>query len=243
MITVPGLIIVIVESHYPFLIDWFKASAATPWGIVASIWIHGNLLSHFASNAAFLLLLCLYFALTNERFLEETRRSRSRFLTGATFLGAVFANVLFIALAPLASSYGASGTVYASLGVVFGFALDNIIPRAEKSREILTFYRNRSNLGTVITNALIFLLFFTVILTNPNLFLAKGGNANVFSHRIAFFGAFGATLTLTFRDRRRIALDPQATRGIETNLRHENRVQVAFAIPPSGASEAARSAR
>jgi hypothetical protein len=201
-----SLVVVLLEVPYPFLLDWFKASRATPWGIFTSIFIHENFSVHFLPNAVFLLILCLYFALTNEEQSRDAKTGRSRFFAIMTFAGAALANALFIIFAPLASSYGASGAVYASMGVVLGFALDNVVPKGNNLHDIMAFYKNKKNIGMVLTNLLIFSVFLWIIVTDPSLFLARGGNANVFAHGIAFIAAFIITTPVyTFFARRKMA--------------------------------------
>jgi hypothetical protein len=193
--------VTLLEIPYPFIIGLLRTSRTTSWGIVTGIFAHESFIGHYLPNVVTLLFVCLFFAFTNANQEKEVKERRTRFFVIMMFVGAISANILFIILAPLASSIGSSGIDYAALGVTLGFAIHNAIhaiPR--KLREFTAFYKNKGNFYTIASNLLVSLFFLTILIKYPDLFLASGGNVNKFVHAVAFIVAFVATFVYTWEE-------------------------------------------
>jgi membrane associated rhomboid family serine protease len=105
-----------------FIKRWFEASWSTPWGIFTYTFVHKNL-EHFALNMILLAVALVLFMVANLSLDDNERNRRTGLLTIAAFVVAALAALSFISLVPTATTLGASGLVYAILGMTFMFAL------------------------------------------------------------------------------------------------------------------------
>lgn len=182
----------------PSLSDTLLASSQTPWGVITSIFTHLESQHLIVNMVAFLVFLIL-FAIINILFAQEERMRRERFLLLNIFVSAILSNLLWIILVPNVNATGASGLVYASEGVILGFALLNSLKlkdiqkcRLEKRKLVLAIH---------IFNVIVFLGVFLQIVLAPRVFLNIGPGVNVFVHGIAFYISFVSTLVTQWHKR------------------------------------------
>lgn len=177
---------------YPW--DW-GASRFNPFGLFTSTVLHGSLV-HLLGNMVLLSFFVFLFVLVNVPYPSHVRRKRSRFFAVTILPAAVAADILFVLLTP-GTTVGASGIVYAALGVAFGFSV------AHLSHEFGIFLDNRRgktpqrmglSRGWIIANLFVFIPFFALIAIQPQAFLGVREGVNAFGHGVAFLIAFGVTM-------------------------------------------------
>jgi membrane associated rhomboid family serine protease len=174
-----------ILQTYPNLENTLSASRTTPWGIITAIFTHSNL-SHLTNNMVFLFLFMFLFALCGSTFSPQSKRKIEIFFLVSTFVFAVLANILWIALTPN-RSIGASGLVYAIEGSLVYFSLYNGL-------QLLNFSKFKAqSLSTkyiVILNILACLSVLIQIALSPAIFLNVGQNINSFAHGSSFLLGF-----------------------------------------------------
>lgn len=191
LVSIPSVLIYTASLMFPWLNDILVASPRTPWGIITSIFTHLEA-QHLVLNMAGLLAFLLLFATSNILLSEEEIRRRILFLLSVMFVIATLSNLFWVILIPNVNVTGASGLVFASEGVVIGFALLNslrlkdIAEHSVKEKEFL--------LAICAYNATIFVGFFLQILFAPELFLGVAPGVNVYIHGIAFYISFLLTV-------------------------------------------------
>jgi membrane associated rhomboid family serine protease len=170
-----------VSSVYPSTNTILAASRSTPWGIVTSIFAHSSL-SHFGLNMANLLIFVLMFTFSNSIFSIQNKRKLEMFFLFSIFAFAIMSNILWVIFIPN-PSVGASGLVYAVMGVVTGFSLFNGLQILNfsklKTQEVVT-------VGVILMN--LFLSFFLVaqVFQDTQLFLNVGEGVNVIAHGVSY---------------------------------------------------------
>ena len=189
--SISSAIIYIASLLFPWSNDILVASPRTPWGIVTSLFTHLEV-QHLAVNMVGLLAFLLLFVTSNISLSEQETSRRIFFLLLVIFLAATLSNLFWIILMPNVNATGSSGLVFASEGVVIGFALLNSLKlkdiakcSLEKKKSLLAFYAY---------NATIFIIFFSQIIFAPELFLGVPPRVNVFVHGIAFYISFSLTV-------------------------------------------------
>lgn len=176
-----------------------RASLSTPWGVVTAIFVHGDF-GHYLGNVAWLALLVLLFAVLSRMFDGQERRRRASLFAWTVLVAAIVANSVFIWRFPASEgAYGASGAVYAAIGVVVMFASFNAVHSAatlwrERARGE---HRRRAAEVTVLNLTAFFLLFLWIVIF-PEGFLGVGEGSNVLGHGVAFFAALPAPIAYKF---------------------------------------------
>ena len=136
-------------SLRPGLLEGIWLSADRPWGIVTSIFTHVDA-PHLLGNLGFFLLYCLLFMGVSWNDDQKSRRDSSRIFLAVALAAGIITNVVeFLAYwyprgITRPGSWGASGVVYASGGVLLAFSLHNIpllVQRIQKAR------RSRKRVG------------------------------------------------------------------------------------------------
>lgn len=153
------------------------------WGVVTSIFIHGSP-SHLETNVESLFWLALSLVILAEAnrglFLDSSRT----FLFWLPFLSAVLSSFAFYLLVPRATSFGASGVVYAALGVVVALAFAGLVP--ELTAVVKRQHPDRAGRTKLEINLLLSVPFAFAAWAAPSGFLGVGTGANVFVHGLAF---------------------------------------------------------
>jgi len=179
-----GLLFVI-SSFYPDVIPVLSTSRSTLWGIITSIFVHSSL-SHFANNMITLFFFMFLFAISNYTLLIERKKSAERFFLVSSFVLAIVSNILWIFISPT-GAVGASGLVYATEGIVFGFSFI-------RGFGLLNYKKFRTQKPpvqlSVFLNLAIFLGILTEIFLEPAAFLSVGPGVNVYEHFISFYVGF-----------------------------------------------------
>jgi membrane associated rhomboid family serine protease len=178
----------IIFLVYPQINSILAVSRATPWGIVTSIFVHSSLI-HLASNMVGLFVYTLLFAVCNSSLTPDDKRRIQSFFLVCVFGSAIASNIVWVYLTSQVS-LGASGVVYAVLGVSLGFSLINGLSilnwRRFKTQKITKFM--------VEFNLLVLILLLSEIVLSPEIFLSVAVGANVFAHGISFY----LSLVITF---------------------------------------------
>ena len=206
-------IVYVASSLYPTLNDVLKASLRTPWGIFTSIFVHSGF-EHYSTNMIELLVYFWIFFITNIFLSKEETEKRVSIFLKVIFLIAVTSNLLWIismwmVFASQSSVLGASGLVYASQGVVTGFAILNSLklielPRKDKKDRMEFLFFCLSNL--------VFVVISIQVLVQSQVFLNVGAGVNVIVHGVSFFGAFFSVfLWNIFRQRHASKTQAEAT--------------------------------
>lgn len=210
--------IFLLLSVRPDLVDWLKLSADRPWGIVTSAFTHVEFY-HIASNIEGFLLAALLFLVINLNSRRAYRRRASRAFLYLVFIAGIGANLLEYPLAlanPGDSSWGASGIVYAALGVVFSSAVQmlpanlNFIARerrrrASKPRQLKIFRFDRRSLHSFPSLLSLSLVasIIALLIFDPGSFLNVAPNVDVFAHGVGFLLGFIGFGVMRLRDSRR----------------------------------------
>jgi len=175
----------------PWLSDIFVASSRTPWGIITSLFTHLEL-QHLTSNLTALFVYFVIFVTSNILLSMEEIERRVRFFLLTIFIMAIMSNLVWIILRPDTNTTGASGLVFASEGVVTGFALLNSLRLIDIGK--YDSKRQKLLLAIYIYNLAIFLFLFLQIVLAPSLFLNVAPGVNAFVHGIAFYISFLAVM-------------------------------------------------
>ena len=191
MLFVISTAIYVTSSTYPMLNDVLKASPATPWGVVTSLFVHQGL-EHLAFNMAGLLAFFFLFSITNSHLSKQEIEKRVSLFLIAIFLMAIFSNILWMILVPQASTIGSSGLVFASEGIFMGFTLLNGLQIIELFKD---GGKDRKRLMAIyLCNLTIFGVLFVQIVFAPQIFLNVAPAVNAFVHGISFLGSFFLTI-------------------------------------------------
>ena len=161
--------------------DILAASRSTPWGIVSSIFAHSSL-AHFGLNMAGLFIFVLMFTFSNSTYSSQNKKKVERFTLFSIFLFAILSNVLWVILTPR-PSVGASGLIYAVMGIVTGFSLFNGL-------QILNFSKLKTQEGATLV-VMLMSLFLSILIVaqvfqDTQLFLNVGEGVNVIAHGVSY---------------------------------------------------------
>ena len=153
------------------------------WGVVSSIFIHGSP-SHLEANVESLFWLTLSVVVLAEVNRDLFAASSRTFLFWTPFLAAIVSNMAFYILAPQATSFGASGVVYAALGLAVALAFAGLVPEltAVVKRQPLS----KAGRFKLEINLLLSVPFAGLAWASPGGFLGVGTGANVFVHGLSF---------------------------------------------------------
>lgn len=205
-----GLIVLCLTTPFPFMMDYLAASAKTPWGILTSLFVHKDWL-HFSQNMVSLIILTFLFAMTNVHLDEQEKLKRSSFFLWDIFFSAILANILWVIILPQAKSAGSSGVVYASIGLVMGFSLNNICPslwntlneNLKKEGSLKAFFKKNF---PIIYNLSVFSLLLFSIIIDPEGFLSVGPGVNTSVHSISFLASFLMVAVLHLHEHDKVIL-------------------------------------
>jgi membrane associated rhomboid family serine protease len=174
-------IVYVVSIVYPTVNDILAVSNSTPWGIFTSIFAHSSL-SHFGLNMGGFFVFLLMFAFSNSTYSLQNKKKVERFTLFSIFVFAIISNVLWVILTPN-PSVGASGLVYAILGIVTGFSIFNGL-------QILYFSKLRTQeaatVVVIILNIILSIPLLAQVFFDPQLFLNVGEGVNVIAHSISY---------------------------------------------------------
>lgn len=185
-----SVLLYVAEMNEPSLLPLLSLARATPWGIITSIFAHKSL-EHLLLNminiviSSFLLLGLLLF---NG---EGNPKRTSLFFCLCPFISGIITNVLFLSLAPQSKSLGASGVLFAIVGVLLMASLMGIF-RKMRAVTIKTYFSR--HLLHFSYHIFIFLFYFLQTIFIPTIFLNVSQGVNVFVHAISFLLAVGSTL-------------------------------------------------
>jgi hypothetical protein len=180
----------------PVIIIVLSASSHTPWGIVTSLFIHGDGLWHLSNNLVALFALFLLLSMSNLNSSTRERRVIIIFLLISIFLAAVVSNFLWVMLVPNGITSGLSGVVFATEGVLVAFSLRNSMTMFRLAKRDTKEEKRVQTLWML--NLLVFLLSFIQIVSNPRLSLNVAQGVNSFVHGVAFLSNFSLTITWSF---------------------------------------------
>ncbi len=179
---------------WPSLVGSLSLSPNRPWGIITSAFVHNNL-SHLSSNLFFFSIWSLFFINANYFVGAETRRHSSRIFLWLTYFSGFVANaivyLMWSSILPsnVKSSYGASGVVYASAGVLMASALHNFSYSLKDLLSHKTGEPKRKLFGFT-WSVFIFVLLFLYLAQDPKVFLGVAPGVNVFAHKYGFLLGF-----------------------------------------------------
>lgn len=205
----------LITLHPPLLEDLWL-SADRPWGILTSMFVHQEL-DHLAGNLLFFTVWSALFVTVNLLSGAEARRLWSRFFLGAVFLAGITANAIEFGAWGLAgvpdNSWGASGVVYAAMGVLLACALYNlpsnltalrgaVAKRRRKPRKIRrrlklvlkfekTFIVSMVSIGVVV-------VFLSQLVLDPGTFFSAGPGVDVLAHELGFLLGFLPAMLLFY---------------------------------------------
>jgi len=172
------MIVYVAGLFYPWLGVVLAASSSTPWGVVTSLFIHGDVV-RLASNLVGLLSFVLVFIFTNFFLPAGERVWRVTFFTLAILSATILSNLIWIFVGSL-GSIGASGLIYASEGAVTGFCLLNFW-------RVYSEPRGTCNARSVLfVNLLVFILICVWMVFYSNSFISYGRDVNVLVHGSSF---------------------------------------------------------
>lgn len=200
-------------SLWPGLLEDLWLSADRPWGIVTSAFVHRDL-GHLVSNLREFMLAAGFFVVVNLHNRVRARRYSSRIFLWLIFLSGFAANgIEFLAWhwagVSGVHSWGASGVVYAGIGVLLASALCNFpvhlrnFVKAHRRRPWRGKRKPKKKLGwgllrgtagllsMALALALLVLLFW-----NPGAFLSVGPGVDVLAHGLGFLLGFAPSMLL-----------------------------------------------
>lgn len=181
--------IYVISLIYPDIANILAVSRSTPWGVVTSIFTHSNLL-HFAYNMGSLFIFILMFAFANSTFSVQKKQKLEPFFLVSAFIFAIVSNVLWVVLTP-SPSIGASGLVYAVVGILTGYTLFNGLQALYVSK---IKAQNALTACVIYSNILLSALLLVQVFQDPQLFLNVGDGVNVFAHGISYLLGLFAVL-------------------------------------------------
>jgi membrane associated rhomboid family serine protease len=171
----------IASTVYPDVNMILAASRNTPWGIVTSIFAHSSL-PHFGLNMGGLFIFVLLFVFSNSTYSVQNKKRVERLALFSVFVFAIISNVLWVILTPN-PSVGASGLLYAVIGIVTGFSLFNGL-------QIVNFSKFKTQeaatVGVILMNMLLSILLIAQVFQDPQLFLNIGAGVNVIAHGVSY---------------------------------------------------------
>lgn len=202
----------VAQLAFPALTSLGELSRGSPWGIVTSIFIHGSV-PHVEGNAIALFWMMVSLVVLSEVNADIFRRARRSFLFWGPFVSAAAAGLLFYLVAPNATSFGASGVVYASLGVAVALALAGLVP------ELTSLVKHQGVDKTGVTKLEINIVFsfpyIALVYLSPSGFLGVGTGANVFIHGAGFMIGLLSGYVYFFVARHRNATLVDLSQGIQ----------------------------
>ena len=198
---------------HPPLLKGLWLSADRPWGIVTSAFVHRDL-GHLVSNLREFVFAAGFFVVVNLHNRVRARRYSSRIFLWLIFLSGFAANgIEFLAWhwggVSGVHSWGASGVVYAGIGVLLASTLCNFpahmrnFDKARRRRPRRGKRKLRRKFDWSLVRSTAGLLSMTLALTllvllfwNPGAFLSVGPGVNVLAHGLGFLLGFAPSMLL-----------------------------------------------
>lgn len=197
----------IVTSIHPSVIDSFWLAPDRPWGIFTSSFIHANP-EHLLNNMEGFTFASVLFLMVNLGSSPEDRRRSSALFLWLVFIAGFVADGIEFTVwrlvgAQNVSSFGASGMVYAAIGVMLASALCNLPKNMAGIRDILTARKKsdrdiRRVLAPSFAIVAFAVLFFQLV-SSPDNFFSAGPGIDVFAHTLGFsIGFYSALIAFTW---------------------------------------------
>ena len=194
-------IIYLAENFSHELVRLLSSSPETPWGIVTSLFVHAGQ-QHLIDNVKGLSIFLFFFVFTNLHLSGARLKRRVFFSSLLIFASATLSNAISILLMPHIAAVGASGLVYALVGVTLGFSLSNAAellksPDALETEDIegtsgpeTELMKNRFlrtfRYAFLLVNMIFIVFFFVLFLRSPQQFLNVNPGVNSLVHALAF---------------------------------------------------------
>ena len=211
-----NLTLFLLISLYPPLLEGLWLSTDRPWGIVTSMFVHREL-DHLASNLLFFTIWSALFVTVNLLSDTEARKRSSRFFLWAVFLAGIATNAIEFFAWGLAgvpdNSLGASGVVYAGMGVLLAYALYNLpsnlialrrvaATRRRKPRKIRLRLKFALKFEKIFLVAMVSIgvvvIFLSQLVQDPGIFFSAGPEVDVLAHELGFLFGFLPAMLLFY---------------------------------------------
>jgi len=201
---------------FPGLLDHLQLSAGNPWGIITSAFVQVKL-PHLANNLGCFAVFTALFVLVCYSLNVEVRRRWSHVFLWFVFLSGIMANEIEYLLIPVSSSlpsYGASGIVYGSEGILLAACAVRLPSWFEVTKKALRKLRSNfkktvraANLGPLGILAwampvIVLAVFVPLLVVNAPSFFSVGLGVDVLAHVLGFFiGLLGFPSALVLLER------------------------------------------
>ncbi len=190
-------------SLFPWMLKWLWLSADRPWGIITSAFTHAEL-EHLTNNLVGFTFSSVLFVLANAINRPALRRRWAVAFFLLPFIAGIGANAIEYPLVLLrpSNSWGASGVVYGSIGVLLGSSIRNLpiyisaiskerrSSRKCKVRGLSKVFRKSLRNTLYILSPAIAATFLLYIVLDPSGFLSEGPNVDVLAHGFGFLIGF-----------------------------------------------------
>ncbi|MEW6221940.1 MAG: rhomboid family intramembrane serine protease [Candidatus Hadarchaeota archaeon] len=198
------LIVFAFTSTDPAVQEFLSLSPDKPWAVLTSAFVHGDSI-HLLNNIQGFAMSCMFFLIANFGLSLKDRRRSSRLFMWLIFVSAFASDAVELVIWQLTattgvSSFGSSGIVYASLGVVLSSALFSSSVNLRRLRIVKRRKKSALKAKGLIVPALsiaVFLIIFLELLITPEYFFSVGPGVDVFAHEFGFFIGFSFSF-LTF---------------------------------------------
>jgi membrane associated rhomboid family serine protease len=201
------------------LLSLLSLSPEQPWGVFSSVFVHDGL-GHLASNLTGFVAYSIMFVFLNVLNTPDNRAKSSRMFLLIVFAAGFVTNAAELLVWGATGttnlvSRGASGMVYAALGVVFASSIVNLsgnmsvftrvlarLSHKKKGRKVVDWHTRIVILTGILTPAILFTVFSWLVVT-PDDFFNVGPGVDVFGHAMGFLlGFIGSLVLLMFRHMR-----------------------------------------
>lgn len=190
-------IIWLISLKIPNLIRLLSSAIDTPWGVLTSIFAHWSF-SHYSENIIMIIFYSILFIAIHYDSPINQKNRRSKFYFFNIFLSAILANIIYIIFKPDSFSAGASSAGFASLGMLMGFTIKNVISQKKKLISKLRNPQNRNSFVSALANLTIIGYILYIIIFLRFEFIATGPNANYFIHALSFIISVYLTIVSGF---------------------------------------------
>lgn len=201
---------------WPELLQILWLSSDRPWGIVTSLFVHKDP-EHLVNNLRGFTIWGALFVALNLLGSVRARMRWSRVFLWTVFLSGIAVNTLqflaFMVTGESVNSWGASGVVYSSMGVLLASALCNLLPSlavfsaaADRWRKTMR-YREKVRAGFNLLKVSLILgicvgvviSFFSLLIQDPRTFFGAGPEIDVFAHQMGFLFGFFVAMPLGYK--------------------------------------------
>lgn len=194
VVLVPSSILLIFTTYNQSLIPHLWNSSSNLLGILTSIFTHADF-SHYFDNMSLLFGTILLFLLLNYFLDRKERKSRALFVFVAALSIGVIVNIIEL-LVPAFNedAFGASGVVFAVIGILLGFSLLNLSD--------LIIRRGKARIGDkdtfIILNFLIAAGILQFVFLQPSAFFNVSQGVAFIEHELSFLFGFFSVFMLYF---------------------------------------------